>query len=81
MATSSDEDDPIFDGDEEFITRGQHWRMQQGIRQRFQRVETRLEEQFEDFHTEMLIIGQQMATIQTSIANLGHRRRHRHSSS
>ena len=81
MDSPSDEDTPIFDGDEEYITRGQHWRMQQGIRQRFEHVERRLDEQFDNFHDEMLIIGRQMEAMNNSIADLAHRRRHRHSSS
>ena len=77
---SSDESTPIFDGDEEYITRGQHWRAQQGIRQRFERIERRLDEEFDDVHNNMILMGQQMENIQASIDNLGHRRRH-HSSS
>ena len=71
---SSDESPPIFDGDEEYITRGQHWRAQQGIRQRFERIERRLDEQFDDVHNNMILMGQQMADIQVSIDDLGNRR-------
>ena len=80
MNDSGNESDPIFDGDEEFITRGQHWRAHQAVRQRFERLETRLDDQFDDVHNNMLLMNRQMADIQDAINNLAHRRR-RHSSS
>ena len=81
MNTSSIEDDPVFDGDEEYITRGQHWRLQQSMRRRFEQVEQRLDNQFDDFHNNMQIVSDQTANLQESIANLGHHRRHHRSSS
>ena len=48
MNDSGNESDPIFDGDEEFITRGQHWRAHQAVRQRFERLETELKQAQEE---------------------------------
>ena len=80
MSDSGNESDPIFDGDEEYITRVQDWQANQAVRQRFERMEQRLDDQFDDVRNIMMLMGQQMADIQASIANLAHRR-HRHSSS
>ena len=63
------------------MTRRMHWVAHQGVRQRFERMETRLDDQFDDVNNNIRGIKQQMVTIQEAITNLGNRRGHHSSSS
>ena len=77
---SHDGSDPILDEDQEYITQGQQWRSQQDIRQRFKRIERRIDDQFDDAHKDMILVGQLWEDTKASIAKLGHRRHDKSSS-
>ena len=77
----SGDDEPHFDGEDQYMTRRMHWVAHQGVRQCFQRTETRLDDQFDDVNNNIRGIQQQMVTIQEAINNLGNHRGHHSSSS
>jgi len=57
-------EEPHFEGEEEFINKRAHWLAQKAINDKFDRMETRLDDQYHEFNNNIQLMHQQMTMIQ-----------------